>query len=143
MKELTGDLWSFQETGAWCAITTNGYVKGDGRCVMGRGVAKEAADRFPEIPRELGSAILTGGNHVHFLSHNLISFPVKHQWFERADMALIKRSAIELVRHATVLRLDAVYLVRPGCGNGHLDWASVKACIEKILDDDRFIVVQR
>ena len=40
MKEVFGDLWEFDGT---IAITTNGYLKRDGTCVMGRGCARQAA----------------------------------------------------------------------------------------------------
>ncbi len=48
MKEDFGDLWDFDGI---IAITTNGFVKKDGSCVMGRGCAKEAALRFGWLPR--------------------------------------------------------------------------------------------
>jgi hypothetical protein len=37
MKEVIGNLWFYYDKGATAVITTNGYVKRDGRCVMGRG----------------------------------------------------------------------------------------------------------
>ena len=51
MKEVFGDLWEFDGI---IAITTNGFVKRDRTCVMGRGCARQAAVRFPELPRKLG-----------------------------------------------------------------------------------------
>lgn len=63
-------------------ITTNGFVKSNGCCVMGRGCAKEAATRYPGIDKRLGDLIKTYGNHVHILGRQddgrfLITFPVK------------------------------------------------------------------
>ena len=54
MKEVFGDLWEFDGT---IAITTNGFLKRDGTCVMGRGCARQAAVRFRELPRKLASRI--------------------------------------------------------------------------------------
>ena len=60
-------------------ITTNGFVKKDGSCVMGRGIAKQIANMFPRVPKILGERILRHGNKVHHLTESptLISFPVK------------------------------------------------------------------
>jgi hypothetical protein len=147
MIEAEGDLWDFHAIGAWVAITTNGFVKKNGEAVMGRGVAKEAAQRFPWLPAQLGERTLSAGNHVQIFSHiRLFTFPVKHHWHEPADPDLIVQSARELrgfLDDPGVLRLPKrVYLVRPGCGNGQLRWEDVRPLIAPILDD-RFIVVER
>ncbi len=147
MLEAEGDLWDFHTIGAWVAITTNGAVRKDGCCVMGRGVAKEAARRFPWLPTQLGERIIAAGNHVHRFSHvRLFTFPVKHHWHEPADPDLIEQSARELasfVQDPGILApVKRVYLVRPGCGNGRLKWEDVKPLIAPLLDD-RFIVVER
>jgi hypothetical protein len=144
MLEAKGNIW-YLDGDALC-ITTNGFVKKDGTCVMGRGIAKEAAGLRPELPAILGSLIQSKGNHVHVLDYDshyrqwVLSFPVKHNWFEKADIKLIKRSAEELVVKADELEWERVLLPRPGCGNGKLNWEEVKAVLEPILDD-RFVAV--
>lgn len=155
MKESTGNLWS-QHVEAIC-ITTNGYVNSKSQAVMGRGCALEAAEKFPGLREELGDLIrLGGGNHVHVLltprygwydgeegmeyTTEVLSFPVKHHWREKADLALIRRSAMELVEKTDLYQFDTVCLPRPGCGNGQLTWEEVKPIIEPILDD-RFTVI--
>lgn len=137
MKEIIGNLWDFHRQGHWVVITTNGVVRRDGACVMGRGVARQAARKFPHLPYELGAKIKAHGNRVHvFSAYRLITFPVKHRWWEKADISLIAISSQQLQR----LPFRKVYLVRPGCGNGQLDWDEVKPLLEQHLDD-RFIVV--
>lgn len=138
MIELTGDLWYYHPHGYIC-ITTNGMVKSNGECVMGRGVAYQATQRFPGIARELGSVIQKYGNHVHVLSNNLVSFPVKHHWKDQADPDLIKRSVLELVELFGWHEDARVYLPRPGCGNGRLRWTDVKPLLENLTN--QFIVV--
>jgi len=141
--EVRGNLWTFWREGEWVAITTNGDVRGDGAAVMGRGVAWEATQRFPGIADHLGRLLSREGNIVHvFNSMRLFTFPVKHHWQEDADIALIKASARQLVDYADAKHLDQVYLVRPGCGNGKLDWNFVKPKIAPLLDD-RFVIVER
>lgn len=152
MIEITGNLWDV-ECAARC-ITTNGFVKRNGAAVMGRGCAREARDRIPGLDLRLGNAITKAGNHVHRFAMPddepyLFSFPVKHHWKERADVALIERSAQELVAMVNVLGDThhfypgpeyPVVIPRPGCGNGQLNWVDVKPILEDHLDD-RFAII--
>ncbi len=141
MKEIFGNLWDFD--GILC-ITTNGTLRKDGACVMGRGVAYQATQRFPGIAQYLGSRVKHEGNHVHLLySGKLISFPVKHNWWEKADLELIAQSVWELTALIGALehpeQVVTVYLPRPGCGNGGLSWTEVKPLVE-VLPDNIFLV---
>lgn len=150
MIEVTGNLWTYPADVR--VITTNGFVKKDGTCVMGRGCALEAAKMYPQIPAILGDKLrFHGGSNVpHILLGNtphgtLVSFPVKHNWFEKADLDLIKRSALDLVDLINEMDFGAedhpvVVIPRPGCGNGQLKWEDVKPILEPILDD-RFHVI--
>lgn len=151
MREVTGDLWTYPADIR--VITTNGTVKKNGDCVMGRGCAAEAKEKYPDLPSFLGGFIKKHGNVVgiHHFDHTkpygdpqtIISFPVKHEWYQKADLELIQRSA-----HDLVANIDngpfapdiKVLMPRPGCGNGHLDWGTVKKSIEMILDN-RFHVI--
>jgi len=147
MLQEYGDFWSF--LGDIHVLTTNGTLKSNGACVMGRGIAREAKIRFPGLDKALGREINSHGNRVHKLGRwtradgatfNLMSFPVKHQWFDKADIELIKDSAARLA--FDLQGVNRVILVRPGCGNGGLNWGVVKPVIEEYLDD-RFIIVER
>lgn len=73
----------------------------------------------------------------------LISFPVKHKWFEAADLSLIERSAKQLMLLISCTEFEKVLLPRPGCGNGRLQWADVKKVLEPILDERVYIVSLR
>lgn len=161
MLEERGDLFK-QACDAIC-LTTNGDVNRAGEAVMGRGIAAAAKRTWPGIEHWLGTRIAQEGNHVTlltwgppgkrllFLPHlnksltvpfHIFSFPVKHRWNQFADRDLIVRSAKELVTQVDSMKLMHVCLVRPGCGNGGLAWASVKPLIAPLLDD-RFVVVER
>ena len=139
MREDRGNLWDFWDAGEWVAITTNGAVRKDGRLVMGRGCAREARDRFPNVDKVLGGLVLRRGNVPH-VEHGarIVTFPVKHHWRERADLDLIRASATALAR--TWFDDRRLYIPRPGCGNGGLRWEDVKPVLEPILDD-HFVVV--
>ena len=135
-REAYGNIWDMD--GDAICITTNGYIKNNGEAVMGRGVALEAKQRFPDLAWQLGLKIDEFGNHVQLIHLNpfLYSFPVKHNWWERAELDLIERSAHELMSHIQSARFEHVLLPRPGCGNGGRDWETeVKPILEPILDD--------
>ena len=147
MIEVVGNLWTYPADVR--VITTNGSVRQDGMAVMGRGCALEATKLFPDLQADLGEA-LEGGNRCYLLGNTytghgtsfiLMTFPVKHKWMERADLALIRKSALELVIYANNdPTWKVIVLPRPGCGNGRLSWPNVKEILEPILDD-RFRVI--
>jgi hypothetical protein len=149
MIEAFGDIWKMG--GDAVVITTNGAVRRDGACVMGRGIAKQAKERYPGLEREIGYNIRLWGNHVARFDpatgdiaygvpvrETLYTFPVKHHWKEAADLKLIKRSATELAE--MVDETAQVLVPRPGCGNGQRSWWEVKPILEPLLDD-RFVIV--
>lgn len=159
MIEIKKNLWDCDGPNVILCITTNGFVKNNGEAVMGRGCALEAAQRWPKLPAQLGEAlstfcdnrplIWTEPTFINDLQGFLGTFPVKYNWWEKADLDLIKRSAEDM---ASMLKtydefddlpdIEKVYIPRPGCGNGKLDWETeVKPLLEAILTDNRFVIV--
>ena len=139
MKEIKANLWEYPAD--YRVITTNGFVKkGEGKAVMGRGCAREAAKKYPKVPKWLGIVLLNSGNHVHLFPYHIITFPVKHNWWETADPQLIKQSVHELVNLVDLIGAESIVMPRPGCGNGGLNWEDVKPLLESHLDD-RFTAV--
>ena len=145
MKEIKGNIWDFWEKGHWIVIPTNGSVKKNGEAVMGRGLALQAKEKIPELSKELGERLKEYGNFVFvFSKFRIITFPVKHFWFEKADSGFIEKSCLELkeIFRYNLSRIPLpLYLPRVGCGNGKLNWEDVKPILERHLDD-RFIVVK-
>lgn len=140
MKEIQGEAWELQRNYTYLGITTNGFIKKDGTAVMGRGIAYEAQSRYPGIRRALANLIRENGNVVQEITDNLVAFPVKHNWFDKADIELIKRSCKQLMGF---LKPDeTILLPKPGCGNGGLHWSDVKPIIETLLDD-RVTIISR
>jgi hypothetical protein len=140
MLEATGNLWDWWEAGEWIVITTNGTIKKNGECVMGRGIAAQAKKRFPKLPAELGQKLSKCSPLVYaFRQHRLLSFPVKYNWYEKADLELIHDSACHLQAWVSDFGYP-VYMPRPGCGNGKLNWEDVKPRIAPVLDNRITIV---
>lgn len=167
MREARGDL-----TKVSCdalVVTTNGFVKANGECVMGRGIAKQMADEFPVLPFFLGDSLTKFGNMVFCFDRitprkAIVTFPVKpysypnnghnvvehmkHKfqvgqqvpgWAIKAQIHLIESSLEQLVELTDSRGWTNVVCPRFGCGAGELDWNQVKVIAEKYLDD-RFTV---
>ncbi len=147
IKHVTRDMWKYHNHNNIIVITTNGSIKNNGECVMGKGCALEAKQRYPELPKILGSLIKSYGNHCFILPHRLISFPVKRNWYENASRFLIIRSLdglkglIEYIM--LVERNDKTKIIIPrfGCGNGKLNWGVVKTIIDVKLRKEPYEVI--
>lgn len=149
MTETTGDIWGLEwdvqarQHGAaiYRVIPTNGSVNSRGLAVMGRGVALQAAERFPGLREGLGKLLLSQGNKVHYNdAYGLITFPVKHNWYSKAKTQLVRRSCKQLFE----LPWEGSFILMPrvGCGNGGLDWEEqVKPILEEELGEINGLIV--
>ncbi len=139
MLETVGDIWKYAATGI-IVITTNGSVTRDGRAVFGRGVAKQAALRFPGLAEKLGRLLADRGNHVFDLGNGIVTFPVEETPWSLPDLSIISRSAQELRLLADRSGWDRVVVPRPGCGGGGLLWREVSPMLSPYFDD-RFLII--
>ena len=144
MLEVKGNAWDVYLDYDVLCLTTNGFVKNNGECVMGAGIAKTAKQKFPKVPRILGDYIKKYGNRCFKIAKvndtHLVSFVVKHVWWDKADMDLIRKSCKEVTEMADKFGWEKILLPRPGCGNGKLNWNDVKPVLADLLDD-RFHVI--
>jgi len=130
-NEVKGDAWAMWKKGYHLCITTNGTIKNDGAIVTGAGIAQQATEKFPHFPMAIGQKVRELGNHVHYYGYRVWSFPVKHEWHQKGDIELIRRSFRQLVTLVQVHNIKRIYLPRPGCGNGQLVWEQVKKDLEE------------
>lgn len=140
MIEIVGDLWQEHASGAVIAITTGGQVSRAGRAEMPRGCARQAVERFPDLPVILGPLLVNHGNHVFDLGRRLVSFPIEEDPYQTPELRLIEQSCRELVELADYKGWQKVVVPRPGCGGGGLFWDDVKPVLEQHFDD-RFHVI--
>ena len=149
MKEIRANILSpevLAQADAVC-VTTNGIIRKDGRAVMGAGVAKSFRDSYPGIDFALARKLKEYGHQTQLIGYDdqynkytfIVAFPTKFHWRDPSELGLIVRSAMQLQRHAEQLGWKNVWLPRPGCSNGGLNWADVKPAIEPYLDD-RFTI---
>ena len=139
------NLWDMHEKGFPIAITTNGVILGDGKNVMGGGIALQAAERFPNLPRELGANLDKYGNKTFFWKHyNLITLPTKNHWRNPSDINLIRdslESLFDLFSNPSDIDGARIYAPLLGCGLGGLKWEDVSKGIWDIYEkfDGRLI----
>lgn len=162
MIELVGDYWETAGTGRWDALvcTTNTTVS-KGGLVMGAGIAKDFAERFPFLRANWGTRLEYGPysgvmasktkDMVYFEDQNkvvdidfLVAFPTKTDWRKPSPISLIEKSAKQLSLLANMMGWDRILMTRPGCGHGGLKWEQVKQVLETVpFFDDRFHVVHK
>lgn len=141
MKEVNIDMFDYAEAvnADGLVVTTNGYLKKDGSCVMGRGCAYTANKKYKGAAEQLGHFISIKGNQVFVIhikrrcSRYIFSFPTKPSFGDnpmpryagkRADVLLSDRklypgwmcfSSIELIKESTRNLVKLVNII--GCSN--------------------------
>jgi hypothetical protein len=125
-----GDIWALYDNGdPYIVIPTNTTVKSSsGRAVMGRGIAKQAAERFPRLPELYGRALKSGktinGFYV-FPKMRIITIAVKYQWRDDADIGLIESQLKLLKESSKNMKYGAVLCPMLGCGFGRLSYEQI------------------
>ena len=122
------------------------FVNKDMQAVMGKGIALLAKKKFPWLPIRLGHDLCCSGSRVCYMGEGIIAFPVKNNWFDKkADRSLIRNSCKQLrdLIKSSFISIMTVYLPKPGCGVGGLNWETeVKPIIEEELGElDNLIII--
>jgi hypothetical protein len=100
MQLWTDDIWTFHENGFSVVIPTNTTTRRDGTAVMGAGLAKQAADRFPGLPAAYGKWLQGSHPEVPFAAPNrLFCIPTKRDWRRPSEMGLIESGVDWLCQH--------------------------------------------
>lgn len=166
-----GDLWDYHPE-YWIVITTNLGWKANGENVMGAGVAKEAALRYPDLPKWYGQECLNHGLHPNptlgyggvtiYRPGRMIMMATKDlnpdapwlSWRANSTLDRIEKSLESLSGLSESVSLfnlqdyyphGDIYLPPPGCGNGGLALDDVMPLLEKYLGPapDTFHLVLR
>jgi len=153
VKEISGDMFSpvYVKFADAICVTTNGFVKKNGQAVMGAGNALQAREIFKGLALDLGRLIKKNGNIVQIIRFGkihgkklpIVSFPVKHNWWEKADLELIRKSLDQLLAEIKFNQWERVVLPRPGCMNGKLSWLTEVKPLLELFVDDRIYVIDR
>lgn len=141
-----GDMFSIWGKTDLFLFTANPCVNKQGLAVMGRGIAKQLAEKCPNIRKRFGDYLTdVGGLALPYcepimydedVGQHIGYFLVKGHWRNRASLGIIKESVddlIELIRHYHgTIRVDLNF---PGIGNGKLAREDVLPLIERLPDN--------
>lgn len=139
MLETVGDIWEYAGR-AVIVITASGTLTRDGRAVLGRGVARQAGERFTGLAAILGRLVARQGSRVFDLGNGLVSFPVEETAWSQPDLRIIASSARQLRELVDLKEWKRIVVPRPGCGGGGLAWKDVRPLLEPWFDG-RFIII--
>lgn len=113
--------------------------------VMGKGIALQFKQAFPENFREYQKACRAGvvqpGSMFTVSTGSLlfpryiINFPTKRHWKGKSKLEDIKSGLKALVTELKKLGISSIAIPPLGCGNGGLDWAKVKPLIESAFSE--------
>lgn len=137
----TGDMWTAYAAADLFLITTNATITTRGALVMGRGIARQAKERFPGLDIALGRQIqaLCGNQGIYGLlvsprwpAAKLGAFQVKRHFSQPASLELIRRSAVTLCAWCAEHPTATVAVNFPGIGNGCLRRADVLPIVTQL-----------
>jgi hypothetical protein len=136
-----GNMWDVWGNTSLFLITTNPITRKDGAAVMGRGIALEAAKKYPEIQRSFGQLLQESDssremcNWICTIDGQKVGyFMVKNHWAAPADLGIIERSVYSLLDWIDDDVLGRIDLNFPGIGNGSLPRRDVLPLIQKLPD---------
>ncbi|MBL7794548.1 MAG: macro domain-containing protein [Saprospiraceae bacterium] len=120
--------------------------------VMGKGIALQFREQFPENYKQYRTALKNGELRIGkmFVSEMqrvdqlryIINFPTKEHWKNPSQMAYIREGLQDLRRVLLEKNIRSVAIPPLGCGNGGLDWNEVRPLIEAAIGDlDMEIVI--
>jgi O-acetyl-ADP-ribose deacetylase (regulator of RNase III) len=113
--------------------------------VMGKGVALQFKEAFPDAARGYAEAAKRSEVHVGRVlvtnTRNLVGprwiihFPTKRHWRNPSRLEWVRDGLADLSRVIGELGIRSIALPPLGCGNGRLTWDDVRSLIEEALGD--------
>lgn len=147
-KEINGNVWDILDENSTLYILTNNTISVTYNAEtleekifnpMCGGIALEAANRNRNLPTTMVECIR---NNFYYLGKDSLSdaelmrFQTIHNIGEYADLLLVKSNLYRVKEYCLSNPERKVYLPRPGCGIGGLDWDDeVKPLCEEIFKD--------
>jgi len=132
VKVLIGDIF---ESDAQTLTNTVNCVG-----VMGKGIAKQFKERFPEmyddyVERCERGEVQLGRPYLYRRMYEpwILNFPTKGHWRAVSDLSDIKRGLEHVLDHYKEWEIESLAVPPLGCGNGQLDWRVVGPTLYRYL----------
>jgi O-acetyl-ADP-ribose deacetylase (regulator of RNase III) len=113
--------------------------------VMGKGIALQFKNAFPENYKAYSDAVKSGSFHLGGVlvvpvktvgtARYIINFPTKAHWRFPSRLQWIRAGLKDLHAKIREYGIRSIALPPLGCGNGGLDWNRVRPIIERELGD--------
>lgn len=146
---IKGNLWDEIGKSNLILFTANSCCDHQGCLIMGAGCAAEARDRYPDLPKTIGTYLREYGlteklfhlwlpheiNHPDHEGTLIGALQTKKNWAAKSSLELVQQS-IGCLRIELAARpwLKRVALPLPGCGLGMLRRQDVLPYLEKLPD---------
>lgn len=110
------------------------------RGVMGNGLAREFAARYPAMLAEYRAACAAGQLRPGFLQIYtgtdpwVLNFPTKDHWRSPSRLTYIERGLEYFAAHHAAWGITSIAFPRLGCGLGGLTWAAVEPLMRRYLE---------
>jgi hypothetical protein len=149
MRWVNGDIWIYYKLGGTIVIPTNAGWKSDSSNVMGRGLAKQASEKFKNLSLTYGQYCKSKQPHCYFENMRLILVPSKKlnekqpwlSWQHEADQETIRNSLTWLQQNVKSFQAEKIYVPILGSGNGNMQKGLVQEMMDNILINPKFIGV--
>ncbi len=113
--------------------------------VMGKGIALMFKDRYPDLFKQYAAACankeVVTGKVLPLATGELsgprwvVQFPTKAHWRNPSRLEWVKDGLADLRRFVVREGIRSIALPPLGCGNGGLDWATVRGVMQEALGD--------
>lgn len=114
--------------------------------VMGKGIALQFKNRFPENYKVYRERCLSNNLHIGDLlitqedtllngKKTIINFPTKTNWRLPSEYSYIEAGLATLVKEIEGRGIKSIAIPPLGAGNGGLDWQRVKSLLEQYLSN--------
>ncbi len=113
--------------------------------VMGMGLAKQFADKYPSMLKDYRdacrqNALYPGQIHIYELHRTsppfyIFNFPTKDDWNLLSELEYIEEGLNTMIKVLSALDIKSISIPKLGCGLGGLNWNDVNLLIKKYLSD--------
>lgn len=131
IRFITGNMFEIE---ADCLINT---VNCEG--FMGKGIAYQFKMRFPQNNKDYIRACKTGELRIGTIhsyveaDKTIINFPTKDKWRANSKIEYIEQGMEAFIKELPSLNVKKIAIPSLGCGNGGLEWNTVKQIVTEYL----------